>query len=1063
MKGLRCSGLMAYACVLLIFTYSPTSSAAVRVIQVQPNTIELLPGRAATVRITGTDLYLARSVEVYSGTQRISAIRGAVQASATQGQITFTLVSSVPPGTFSVRLGDGRRSIASVPMRLVVGTSGTGTTSTTRIAPTTTQLSTQTLQKSVSPETTQVAPTTSTVPTTTTQLSTQTLQKSISPETTQVAPTTSTAPTTTTPLSTQTLQKSISPETTQLAPRISTAPTTGSLVASVTRITPLSASIVPGRQVILTLEGNNLNALSAVRIRQSGRDVAGFRATLEPASRATQLRRRLTVQSATTVAQGNYQLAIFAGQQLVGVPRGATLSVAAATSPDPAILAPPPTVQLSETGQQVAADVPRAMPVVSISRIEPAKIPVERGKTVTVTLYGQNLNQLTQAGLRRGGYIPADLQPASAVTQTIRKVSVTTKPYTLYGDYDWEFMAGQQPVKAPEVAHVSVVRSTKGYRAFSRIFDLTPDPMQPNWVNVYLTNYLATLVYANHLGIMASHDPGVGGEDYGQTLDQRPLEFLHRFVEYTSHLFDQPDYAWIYAPQDRLATRGYDPEAMVISTPDAVFVVFRGTDQVASAMSLPGYYGLEWIYSDFYATQKDTDASRKDTDEQPADEMPGKVHAGFYDSLKVSGMEVARYPHAANAASNSDCLEKNEHDHDEDSFRECLWREIRAAIRKPDGGRKPIWMAGHSLGAAQVQVFAGYARTHRNKNGNSDGIFIDGVHAYAAPHPGDPVFADALERQLGLGRLKRFDFIDDPVTMVPPIRFGPYRYGRAGTRIYYDSIDSAEFNAPERPFMQSDVDLAITLAVPTRLISLGYVVSNICYHGAPWYLRSAYNTVMRHNPNENRRLNLPDPLSDQEGTSILCRPVHLARARQPDSPEAVAVSTAKGRVKKMVYDIQQLLNNATGDAIEEGRYYIRSLEHNKYLNAPNPKNGDAVQLWDLSKENPYHKFKITKAVGVPGYLVERDNKYLEIDGNELMNESIRVQMWEANLPFGQHAPNQFWLFFEVQNMPDHYVLLNSATPMKVLDGQEGCKGCKVMQTSADGNNPSHVWLLEKIN
>ncbi|MFC1772456.1 hypothetical protein ACFL3A_03780 [Pseudomonadota bacterium] len=105
-------------------------------------------------------------------------------------------------------------------------------------------------------------------------------------------------------------------------------PTTGGTVARVTRVNPASIAVSPGGQVVVALEGQNLNTLSALRIRQSGRDVPGFRTTLEPANAKTQTRRRVTVQAPSNVTLGSYQLTLFVGQQFVDVPRGTVVSVA---------------------------------------------------------------------------------------------------------------------------------------------------------------------------------------------------------------------------------------------------------------------------------------------------------------------------------------------------------------------------------------------------------------------------------------------------------------------------------------------------------------------------------------------------------------------------------------------------------------------------------------------------------------------------------------------------------------------------------------------------------------
>jgi hypothetical protein len=88
-----------------------------------------------------------------------------------------------------------------------------------------------------------------------------------------------------------------------------------------------------------------------------------------------------------------------------------------------------------------------------------------------------------------------------------------------------------------------------------------------------------------------------------------------------------------------------------------------------------------------------------------------------------------------------------------------------------------------------------------------------------------------------------------------------------------------------------------------------------------------------------------------------------------------------------------------------------------------------------------------------------------VDGNDLLDEGGQIQMWEANLPFGGHGPNQLWHFYAVPNRPGLFVVRNVATG-KVMDAINGCvheNGCRVKQRTASNNDPTQVWILEKVN
>jgi hypothetical protein len=73
-------------------------------------------------------------------------------------------------------------------------------------------------------------------------------------------------------------------------------------------------------------------------------------------------------------------------------------------------------------------------------------------------------------------------------------------------------------------------------------------------------------------------------------------------------------------------------------------------------------------------------------------------------------------------------------------------------------------------------------------------------------------------------------------------------------------------------------------------------------------------------------------------------------------------------------------------------------------------------------------------------------------------------MWEANLPFGGHNGNQLWHFYKVPKRPNLYVIRNAATG-KVMDAKNNCvkkNGCAVQQKNGKNNDPTQVWILEKV-
>ena len=139
-------------------------------------------------------------------------------------------------------------------------------------------------------------------------------------------------------------------------------------------------------------------------------------------------------------------------------------------------------------------------------------------------------------------------------------------------------------------------------------------------VNAYLLSYLSRIVYYQYLNVDNNYNLG-------------PLDtsrFRTKYIERTRHFFVPPvttqttteprlqtttqintstanlqnlqltqsvQYEWVW----RSDGQGKNPEAMIISTPKSVFVVFRGTDRVDGGKNgiMGGSYELgEWIFTD---------------------------------------------------------------------------------------------------------------------------------------------------------------------------------------------------------------------------------------------------------------------------------------------------------------------------------------------------------------------------------------------------------------------------------------------------------------------------------
>ncbi|MDH5642261.1 MAG: hypothetical protein OEY28_13315, partial [Nitrospira sp.] len=148
---------------------------------------------------------------------------------------------------------------------------------------------------------------------------------------------------------------------------------------------------------------------------------------------------------------------------------------------------------------------------------------------------------------------------------------------------------------------------------------------------------------------------------------------------------------------------------------------------------------------------------------------------------------------------------------------------------------------------------------------------------------GDRTFVDQLNAMFPNQRLQRFDFVHDPVTMVPPIP-----YARAGTRVYYDDVVSVQFPAPERNAVKGVRMDGVLNAPIVRFFPLG----DFCFHYPQWYLSAAYNQL------DQRIVGavpspLPTPVMRGDVYSRLCGPVKVTRGNR--SPSTVLGNIRSGK------------------------------------------------------------------------------------------------------------------------------------------------------------------------
>jgi len=529
-----------------------------------------------------------------------------------------------------------------------------------------------------------------------------------------------------------------------------------------------------------------------------------------------------------------------------------------------------------------------------------------------------------------------------------------------------------------------------------------------NETNAYWLAWLCAMVYPQNLA------PAVGQQE--SLLQTSPAAFERAFRSHAEHFFPAGTTLRFFS---RTSSEGFNPEVMVVTTDQAVLVIFRGTDKLITPTD--GVLGAviaevgEWIVTDANVLPLDS----------PPGGLPGKVHRGMKESLDVVRESLARYVLAQTG--------------------------------------KPVWLAGHSLGGGHAQLMAADLKAR--------GADVRGLYLFNSPHPGDAAFAASLDRVIGANRIQRFEYLDDPVAMLPPqssvsrlmggLDFtSPLGgFGRAGRRNAFRKLEGADAlqrNLPERAEGQlnrSDLSRSGVLS-PLAM----------CYHNPHWITAGLYDRLPT-----SVKPRVPQPLS--LNALPACGPIATRTGQTGVVVERQLVqdvaAAAGAALEAITYDVNALLQNATGQAVSPGRYRLRCLQGGEYLEVVAScvrSNGCGLQLARPDADRSRQVFEVVREG--PSYRIRALVNGRSVD---LDQDTGRLQLWDSNF-VGIVNANQKWLFYQVGNASGRrYVLLNGAT---VLGGDRRVVDAINSETTRDGgrvvagrpksSDATQVWVIEPV-
>lgn len=601
----------------------------------------------------------------------------------------------------------------------------------------------------------------------------------------------------------------------------------------------------------------------------------------------------------------------------------------------------------------------------------------------------------------------------------------------------------------------TTVNAQSGRNCYNTQFD--NDATTLNMRNAYLLSYLCTMVYADYLRFQYSPVPSPTStlikqirDDDDKFLDEFRAKLTFFFtpaptvntsnltindkVAVTPNLTAVKPITTVAAGEPAVTFKfihkcnpaGYDPEAIVVSTPTTVFVIFRGTDRVACNVSPGGYSWAEWMASDFKFLKRDATMMNA--------QVQGQVHRGMVESL-MSQNAGDKQNFADELASTVASLQKN----------------------KTTGAAKKVWITGHSLGGAHAQLFAMFLKFNYN-------IPVQGLYLYDSPHPGDAKFVTQLNNTIGKNKIQRFEFGDDPIPTLPPQTFF---FGRAGVRNYFKDYSSSVQSGSEQIAGVDDLKILCALGnLPAEQIPQAasfqfppYCPGSTCYHHPTFILQA-----IRHQLNSSSLTTLPAvvplPLAGDN-----CNQGNLTKAENNDLINNT-VTAIENSIASIAWQAGNMLDNLLGTGIPEGKYklvcYAFKNNSKKYLKWDGTNNGQLGIATSGSTFNLVHKMTGGYQLYINDNNMAADVKFVAglPSGEERTNNII---MKPKDIVIGDE---ETWYFFKIQNTTNTYALFNWNT-QKLLDAPDNCltatNNCPVNEFGAQNNEPTQVWILEKVN
>lgn len=536
-----------------------------------------------------------------------------------------------------------------------------------------------------------------------------------------------------------------------------------------------------------------------------------------------------------------------------------------------------------------------------------------------------------------------------------------------------------------------------------------------NKTNAYLLGYMSLMVYPQNLAPVSGVSEAVLQANAGNKFEQT-------FIAQTQHLFAGDPVMKFFS---KTTPMGFNPEAMCIASAKEIIVVFRGTDKLVINDKGPigaivGELG-EWLITDGNVLPL----------ERPKDGIGGLLHKGMKKSLDAVDADIAKF------------------------------------VMDNGGATKPVWLTGHSLGGGMAQIMGAYLKKR--------GANVKGMYLYNSCHPGNVDFANALNTLLGKTNIQRFEYLDDPIAMLPPqttvtqlisglpgIPRSPLGgFGRAGVRNFYSKLDGANFfqNQAERAEGTNN----------RQNLGLSGVFSPlaICYHNPHWICNASYYELP-----EDQRRGLPSPpdLDDCQG----CGPFAFETGRTGITIENQVINT----VQEIAFNAAKVLKNVAdnllpGASLEDGKYTIKSLKGERFLDVPGSCDGTAegdkcpIQLWGARRAGA-DGFTLERDGALPLYKIKFKGKVLEVKKSDYQKPGAQVQTTKTDNPVPVDHDNQRWLVWKITG--NKYLILNwnvgAMNNLMALDAKNSCAtadGCDVKTGKLTDNDATQVWVIQRVN